>query len=155
MAGVDRLDRADVARLVELARKYWVDNPPMFWLGPRQIKKMPSACPEGGVVDPAPDARLSVQQELTTLLQIVRKMELPRGCASFWRYKATPADEHRQMWGSLIEVHGFEAQILERYSGSAKAVNTLGVSLGMQNARRSPLPGVLWRTLGLVLSRMP
>jgi hypothetical protein len=59
------------------------------------------------------------------------------------------------MWGSLIEVHGFEAQILERYSGSAKAVNTLGVSLGMQNARRSPLPGVLWRTLGLVLSRMP
>ena len=155
MEGVDRLDRADTAHLVELARKYWVDNPPMFWLGPRQIKKMPSACLDGGVVDLAPDARLSVQQELATLLQILRKMELPRGCVSFWRYKATPADEHRQMWGALIEAHGFEVAVLERSSGSAKAVDTLGVSLGMKNARRSPLPGVLWRTLGLVLSRMP
>jgi hypothetical protein len=154
MAGVDRLDRVDVARLVELAQKYWEDNPPMFWLGPRQIKKMPSACPDGGVVDLAPDALPPVQQELAALLQILRKMELPRGCASFWRYKAAPADEHRQMWGALIEAHGFEAEVLERSSGSAKAVDTLGVSLGMKNAKRSPLPGVMWRTLGLVLSRM-
>ena len=136
MAGVDRLDRVDVARLVELAQKYWEDNPPMFWLGPRQIKKMPSACPDGGVVDLAPDALPPVQQELAALLQILRKMELPRGCASFWRYKAAPADEHRQMWGALIEAHGFEAEVLERSSGSAKAVDTLGVSLGMKNAKR-------------------
>ncbi len=142
MAGIDRLDRVDVTRLVELAGTYWEDKPPMFWFGPRQIKKTPGAWPEGPVVD------------LATLLQIFRKMDLPRGCVSFWRYKAAPADEHRQMWGALIEAHGFEAQVLERSSGSAKAVDTLGVSLGTKNARRSPLPGVLWRTLGLVLSRM-
>lgn len=142
MAGIDRLDRVDVTRLVELAGTYWEDKPPMFWFGPRQIKKTPGACPEGPVVD------------LATLLQIFRKMDLPRGCVSFWRYKAAPADEHRQMWVALIEAHGFEAQVLERSSGSAKAVDTLGVSLGTKNARRSPLPGVLWRTLGLVLSRM-
>jgi len=155
MAGVDRLNRVDVTRLVELAGIYWEDKPPMFWFGPRQIKKMPRAYPVGPDTDLATDALLAVRQDLATLLQIFRKMDLPRGCVSFWRYKATPADEHRQMWGALIETHGFEVQVLERYSGSAKAVNTFGVSLGMQNTRQSPLPGVLWRTLGLVLSRMP
>lgn len=80
MAGIDRLDRVDVTRLVELAGTYWEDKPPMFWFGPRQIKKTPGACPEGPVVD------------LATLLQIFRKMDLPRGCVSFWRYKAAPAN---------------------------------------------------------------
>lgn len=102
----------------------------------------------------APDALFPVQQDLATLLQVLRNMELPEQGVFFWRYKTASAEEHALMWGSLIHAHGFEVQFLERSSGSAKAVDTVGISLGLNEARRSSLPGVLWRTLGLRLSRM-
>jgi hypothetical protein len=54
------------------------------------------------------------------------------------RYKTASAEGHALMWGPLIHEHGFEVQFLELSSGSAKTVDTLGGSLGLKEARRSP-----------------
>jgi hypothetical protein len=94
-----------------------------------------------------------VQLALGQLLQLLRRMGLTDAQVFFWRYKKSPSGTHDQMWSELIAAQGFTARY-RLLSGTAIAVDALGVSLGMNNTKRSPLPGVLWRTLARLLAQM-
>jgi integrase len=155
IAGIDLLDASDVALMADLGELYWHDNPPMFWFNPRQVNRNQASQPQlGESVSEAPALGLAkVQLALGQLLQLLRRMGLTDAQVFFWRYKKSPSGTHDQMWSELIAAQGFTARY-RLLSGTAIAVDALGVSLGMNNTKRSPLPGVLWRTLARLLAQM-
>jgi hypothetical protein len=155
IAGIDLLDASDVALMADLGKLYWHDNPPMFWFSPRQVNRNQASQPQlGESVSEAPALGLAkVQQALGQLLQLLRCMGLTDAQVFFWSYRKSPSGAYDQIWSELIAAQGFTAQY-DLLSGTAIAVDTLGVSLGMNNAKRSPLPGVLWRTLARLLAQM-
>lgn len=62
------------------------------------------------------------------------------------RYERASAAAHARLWNDVLAAHGLMPNC-GLLSGSAKAAEALGVSLGTNSAKRSPLPGVFWKML--------
>ena len=150
LAGIDRLDADDLALLVKLCQIYWRDDPPMFWFSQRQINSVQRKAAGESVANTSAPTLAHVQQDLTDLLRTLRQMGLTNDEVYFWRYKQAREDEHKKIWGEMVSAHGFETR-LQTLSGSSTSVDSLGVSLGMNSAKRSPLPGIVCEALAHIL----
>lgn len=151
LTGLDRLNPADAALLVNLGQMYWTENPPMFLFSQKRADDFHKNDGSKPIADMPASGPSNVQHDVTELLRILRQMGLTDDQVFFWRYAKAPADAHGRIWDEAVATHGFELQY-HPVGGSSKAADSLGVTLGMNQARRSPLPGTLWKALGLVLN---
>lgn len=147
LLGIDRLSSNEVALLNNLGKLYWRDNPPMFWFRIRNANQSQRNNKAASDTPGITTSLSNAQQDLAELLRLLQKMQLTDSEVSFWKYEKAPLDEHQKIWGGILNASVFTANCF-LLGGTAAAIDTVGVAIGMNDAKRSPLMGILLKVLG-------
>lgn len=147
--GVNQLDEADVAALVQIGQAHWRDQPAMFHFGVRPLRQADEVVDASTHECPGTPANTDEHQDCAKLLQILDKMGLGQVNITLWRRAKADAEMHAKVWDDVVRTVGHQPDY-RRLAGDSRSASFLGVSVGKGSARRSPLIGTLWRALSLL-----